>query len=66
MNPTGSLGDYYVGREIGEIWGYTTEGLYQTDEDAAKLDKTKLAGYKWLAGDVKYKDLKQRWKNRLR
>ena len=57
LNPTGSLGDYYVGREIGEIWGYTTEGLYQTDEDAAKLDKTKLAGYKWLAGDVKYKDL---------
>ncbi|GIJ94320.1 SusC/RagA family TonB-linked outer membrane protein [Capnocytophaga stomatis] len=57
LNPTGNLGQYYVGREIGEIWGYTSHGLYQTDEDAAKLDKKKLAGYKWLAGDVKFEDL---------
>ncbi|MFK8283628.1 SusC/RagA family TonB-linked outer membrane protein [Capnocytophaga canis] len=57
LNPTGNINQYYVGREIGEIWGYTSNGLYQTDEDAAKLDKKKLAGYKWLAGDVKFEDL---------
>lgn len=29
-NPTGSLDDYYVGQEIGEIWGYVCNGLFQT------------------------------------
>lgn len=57
LNPSGSLTDYYEGREIGEIWGYTTEGLYQTDAEAAVLDNSKLAAYQWLAGDVKYADL---------
>jgi hypothetical protein len=28
-NPTGDLGDYYVGQEIGEIWGYVCNGLFQ-------------------------------------
>ena len=56
LNPTGNLGQYYVGREIGEIWGYTSNGLYQTDADAAITDKKRLAGYKWLAGDVKFED----------
>jgi len=57
LNPTNSLSNYYVGREIGEIWGYETEGLYQTDAEAAAIDNSKLGNYKWLAGDVKYKDL---------
>ena len=57
LNPTNDLGHYYVGREIGEIWGYETEGLYQTDAEAAAVDNSKLGNYKWLAGDVKYKDL---------
>lgn len=26
--------DYYEGMEIGEIWGYVTDGLFQTDEEA--------------------------------
>ena len=28
-NPTGDLSDYYVGQEIGEIWGYECNGLFQ-------------------------------------
>lgn len=28
-NPTGDLGDYYVGQEVGEIWGYICNGLFQ-------------------------------------
>ena len=31
-NPTGDLGDYYVGQEIGEIWGYVCNGLFQSQE----------------------------------
>lgn len=31
-NPGGLLSDYYVGQEIGEIWGYETYG-YFTEED---------------------------------
>lgn len=29
-NPTGSLSDYYVGQEVGEIWGMVCNGLFQT------------------------------------
>ncbi|MBR6054342.1 MAG: TonB-dependent receptor [Bacteroidales bacterium] len=28
-NPTGSLDDHYVGEEIGEIWGFVCNGLFQ-------------------------------------
>src|SRR5690606_5664426 len=31
-NPTGAINDYYVGKKIGEIWGYQTVGLFQTTE----------------------------------
>ena len=29
INPTGALGDYYEGKELGEIWGYRVEGLFR-------------------------------------
>lgn len=57
LNPTGSLDDHYVGKRIGEIWGYTSNGLYASDEEAAQLDKSRIWGGKWLAGDVRYADL---------
>ncbi len=56
--------DYYEGMEIGEIWGYVTDGLFQTDEEAKayaeKVDlsyvlKGQTGG--WRAGDVKFVDL---------
>ena len=56
-NPTGNLNDYYVGRKIGEIWGYTSYGLFQSDEEAAAANQSQLSGNKWSAGDVKYEDL---------
>ena len=31
-NPSGDLGDYYVGKEVGEIWGYVCDGLFQNQE----------------------------------
>ncbi|WP_205195557.1 TonB-dependent receptor [Chitinophaga sp. Cy-1792] len=57
QNPTGSIDDLNAGRKMGEIWGYTTEGFYKTDAEAQAVDNSRLAGYKWLAGDIKYKDL---------
>ncbi len=55
-NPTGALSENYVGKKMGEIWGYTTEGIFQYDDDvAAHADQSKL-GSNWKAGDIMYKD----------
>ena len=57
--------DYYVGMRIGEIWGYVTDGLYATDEEAQEYTKN-LAFYSgltgnltggWKAGDLKFIDV---------
>ncbi len=31
-NPTGDLGDYYAGYEIGDVWGWRIEGLFRDQE----------------------------------
>lgn len=58
-NPTGLRTTYYVGKELGEIWGYETEGIFQTPEEVANAaDQSKLGnGDKWAPGDTHYKDL---------
>lgn len=61
-NASNSLNTYYVGQEIGEIWGYVTEGLARTDEEMAahleKVDQSRLEGTGgWGAGDIMYKDV---------
>ena len=33
------LGDHYVGEKIGEIWGLVSNGLFQSDEEAASWDQ---------------------------
>jgi len=35
-NPTGKIDDYYVGKELGEIWGFRSGGLFKTDQEAAE------------------------------
>lgn len=56
-NPTGSLSEHYVGKRMGEIWGYETEGIFQTDDEVkAHADQSNL-GANWRAGDIMYKDL---------
>lgn len=56
--------DYYEGMEIGEIWGYVTDGLFQTDEEAKAYAEKVVLSYVlkgqtggWQAGDVKFVDL---------
>ena len=58
-NPIGLFGsgNYRVGERLGEIWGFTTQGFYKTDAEAATVDNSALSGYTWLAGDMKYADL---------
>jgi len=60
-NPTGNINDYYVGQELGEIWGLQTEGFFQNEEDLAKHPNQTAAGtddqgYKFYVGDIKFKD----------
>ncbi len=59
-NPTNALPNnnrFYVGQKLGEIWGYETEGIFQTDDEVANhADQTRL-GNGWQAGDIKYADL---------
>lgn len=56
-NPTKLLGTHYVGEKQNEIWGYVSNGLFQSDEDAKAADQSYLSGGSWGAGDVKYEDL---------
>ena len=58
-NPTGSLSTYYDGRMVGEIWGYTTVGIAQSQEemDAHLANNKPNWGTGWTAGDVMFADL---------
>lgn len=62
-NPTGDIGTYanptyYVGRKIGDIWGYETDGLFQSaDEVANSPSQSAIKNVAWGAGDVKFKNL---------
>ncbi len=56
-NPTGNINDYYVGQKIGEIWGFETVGIFQTDEEVANAPSQAALGSGWRAGDIQYADL---------
>lgn len=68
-NPDKLISDYYEGMTLGEIWGYSVEGLFASDEAAAAYQKeindknvngriynSKTDSY-LRAGDVEFKDL---------
>lgn len=60
-NPTGSLGTYYAGQTLGDVWGYETEGLFTSLDDIAQHANQSFipvsASNTLLPGDVKFKDL---------
>lgn len=58
QNPTQYLGSYYEGEHLGEIWGLTTLGLYQTDAEAKNGPVNKLSAYTSYAaaGYLKFED----------
>ncbi|MEP5338185.1 MAG: TonB-dependent receptor [Algibacter sp.] len=63
-NETNLLGTgqntFFVGKDLGEIWGYETAGLFQSDEEAdaytALVDQSRINGNAYEAGDLKYVD----------
>lgn len=58
--PTNYSTKYYEGMEIGELWGYTCTGLYQTADQLAEApDYSKFKSEKWSPnlGDPIYEDL---------
>lgn len=58
-NPTKRIWGFYEGKELGEIWGYTTAGIIQTDEQLASMadQQTFIFGGNWNKGDIEYTDL---------
>lgn len=58
-NKDKALNTYYNGRKYGEIWGYETEGIAQSQEqmDAWLQNNRPTWGSNWSAGDVMYRDL---------
>ncbi len=67
-NPTYNLSTYYVGMRYGEIWGYTTDGFFASDAEAASypVDQSPVCSIIYgstggdvglRAGDLKYVDL---------
>lgn len=61
-NPTGLLptnNRFYQSQMIGEIWGFQTDGLYQSQEeiDAHGVNTSALSGFAFNPGDVRYQDL---------
>ncbi|MGM0531257.1 MAG: TonB-dependent receptor [Bacteroidota bacterium] len=60
-NPDKLLSDYYEGMELGEIWGFETEGLFESEQEIENhADQSYIpvsANDILLPGDVKFKDL---------
>jgi TonB-linked SusC/RagA family outer membrane protein len=59
-NPNKILSDatLYEGQKMGEIWGYETYGIFQSQEEIANAANQKLiSSGLWFPGDVRYKDL---------
>lgn len=56
-NPTKVLSQHYEGKVLGEIWGYRSDGLFQsTQEIESAPSQTRFYGV-WNPGDVRYEDL---------
>ncbi|WP_400262663.1 SusC/RagA family TonB-linked outer membrane protein [Sphingobacterium sp. SG20118] len=60
-NPNNLLSTYYVGQQVGEIWGYETEGFFTSLDDVknhANQSFIKNSNNNiWLPGDLKFADL---------
>lgn len=54
---------YYEGMEMGEIWGFMTDGLFRTEEEAqawaSQVDLGMISTFStgWHAGDLKFLDI---------
>ncbi len=58
-NPNKLLNTYYEGQKLGEIWGFETAGIIQTDEQLTNManQRTFIYNTPWHKGDIEYHDL---------
>ena len=60
-NSNHSLWDYYEGKEIGEIWGFRTDGIFRDNEEANNWATDSFhkngSNFRAYAGDLKFVDL---------
>ncbi len=59
FNPTGTLSTWYEGQRVGDIWGYTVNDLFRSQQEVDDyLQKTDLShlGSTWRPGDLRYED----------
>ncbi len=67
-NPNFLLNNHYVGKKVGEIWGYTLDGYFATDKEALEWPinqsfvnrQIQMSPGEWgkaRAGDIKFRDL---------
>lgn len=64
-NSTLSLSDYYEGMKVGEIWGYKTDGLFQSQEEIAGYVNTIIkssSNQTIYPGDIKFVDVNKNGK----
>ena len=53
-----NLSYLYEGKRVGEIWGFVSNGLFQSQEEIDNhASQALIYGGKWQVGDVKYEDL---------
>jgi TonB-linked SusC/RagA family outer membrane protein len=68
-NPENLLSSHYIGEQLGEIWGYSIDGFFKSEQEAqtwainqdyVDLDQRLTSPGEWSklhAGDLKFKDL---------
>ncbi|WP_215223917.1 SusC/RagA family TonB-linked outer membrane protein [Echinicola shivajiensis] len=54
-NDEGLIDNWYAGKRVGEVWGFESDGLIQT-EGEEMADQSRYHS-QWGPGDMKYKDL---------
>ena len=58
-NPNFDINQYYTGQEFGEIWGFESDGFYQSEEEIQAHNQRLYASWgsmPWLIGTVKWVD----------
>ncbi len=58
---SGDILDYYTGKELGEIWGFRTDGIFRSNEEANAWATDSYhkngSNFRAYAGDLKFLDL---------
>lgn len=56
-NPTGYLGSWRAGQEVGEIWGWSSHGMFKSQEEIDNHADQSFIFNEWNTGDLKYDDI---------